>query len=278
MLANDLLRGVIQVRDRASLRNPGLKILMLVTTLILSVMEFSFWSADSCSFPSISQQCLISLILVVATSVDLRMFGWGRFLRRSLVFSIVLIGVSLAASGEVIFLEILWNRFLGVWSIVPVLRKIEGSTWLGIVDLYAAFLAASNLSTRDFIWVGRRLLLPAALPIYQVFIVTTAVLASAAPRIGAEVYWIARMRSRLLQNPSCKGVRGSSFSLFFNVAANALLYRFTYVAQVVERLLDDRGFFRMSYIEPIELRLSASDVVALVLLVVGMTATFLARI
>ena len=277
MFTDDLLSGIIQVKDRASLTNPVLKLFLVFASLLLSIFQFTFYRyySDWNWTPNIAQQCLISLTLIIASSVDLRDSGRHRFLWRTLFFGTILASISFAESGHVSMLEVLWNKFLGMWSMLPLLQRIEGTTWLGIVDIYAAFLAFSNLNNRNFIWFGRRIILPSTRQMYQVFVVTIAVLASAAPRVGAEVYWIARMRYRLLQNPACNRENKKPIDLFFNIMFIALLYRFSYVAQVIERLLEDRGYFEEPYTEPMEGYTSQSDIVAIVMLVVGVASVLL---
>jgi hypothetical protein len=269
MLVNDMVLGIIQVKDRASLSHPFLKTALLVSALLFSILHFTFYGYYPSMAPNIAQNSIISLTLIVASSVDLRNYGLPRFFRRTIFFGIILISIALADKNIFFFRELLFNQFLGVWSMIPFIHSIKGNTWLGAVNLYAGYLAINNLNTRDYVWIGRRIILPKTRYVYQIFVVTTAVLSSAAPRIGSEVYWLARMRTRLLKNPKCSNSNNSSIYLFFRILSNSILYRFSYVAQVIERLLEDRGYFSDQYADPIEHIVSQSDIVALSIIVLG---------
>jgi hypothetical protein len=158
--------------------------------------------------------------------------------------------------------------FSKVYSWIPILNNFSAESWLYLVFFFIAILAVRCFNTREALWLGRHLFWRTLFTVYAIVVITFAVINSALP-LRMSVSWrVARDKGVLFRNPYL----GRRFGRCGRIAKTTELFAITLVgnnaaiAQSVELLSKQRGFFRIGYKEVIGGILSPEDVMAILLL------------
>ncbi len=261
-----IIEAALQEEGTSELRNPILKLLLIVLPLCLVFNEAA--TRHGGGVPARPEQILILQYgMLVATVVCLGEVCVRRFARVSTAYGILLLGLAgLLAGRDNIFREAV-TLLARVYNEVPLLSALSMRTWITILGLGIAVRAAHNVHSRDALWYGRTFLSGWAFRAYIVFIVTHAVVHSVLFSKLAEAWGVARARFYLGANPgSARRKRGQrlldGFAHFLSVLGRAI----EYVGDLIFSLVHERGFFTDDYRDAHPLRGGRGDILACIVL------------
>src|SRR5438270_1164301 len=230
-LADDLIEGALQHDDSAELRNPLVKIAFVILPLALVLNEPALRAGHGIPL-TLAQLVLLSFFLYVCAIVDLRAHNRGSFFRRALVVGAIValtVGSKMAQAGPA---DATRKLLLRVYGELPFVNQLSPRTWLIIFLVVIAIIAVKNLSSRDAIWLGRKIFFSRLFTVYVVVVTTFCTLHSALPRLLAEDFQTARLRYWLHARSNRHG-RFARVKLAFQTFVRALMLDVEHTGDVV---------------------------------------------
>ncbi len=268
-LATDIIDSELQVRTASELRNPLLKVLLILAPWTLVVWEGTTRLGGQASLNAC--QLVVTVYgVTTASGVDTRAGKLHLFLRRALVLFVLLVLFLLGTRGNENAIAGVLANIAEMYQRIPLLGRIGFRTWLIIALIFAGVVATANLSTRDGLWLGRKTLAGFRFNLYMIAMVTLAVVMSSLTVRLEDCWRIGFARYHLLRNHAYGHLswwlraRGELWAFFAS-----LFYYVDHTADVVRSLVEDRGFFEDDYRDAHVIHWGVADSVAVVLLLVA---------
>lgn len=274
-LADDLIEGALQHDDSAELRNPLLKIALVILPLAL-VLNEAFQHGGRGIALTLPQLVLLSFFLYIAAIVDLRAHNRGSFLRRTVVVGVIVALTVAGKTAQAAPADTARKLIAKVYGQLPIINWFSPRTWVLFFLLFVAIIAVKNLSSRDAIWLGRKILYSKLFTVYVVVVTAFCTLHTALPRLLAEDFQTARLRYWLRAGSNGHG-RLTRLKLAFRTFIRAFLLDVEHIGDLVRSLILERGFFSETYIDRHGLHSGGADVVALVLLSAACFSAYIIR-
>lgn len=275
-IGKQLVEAEIQADSTADLRNPLLKLILLLFPLglILNQTFQRYWAGVELSLPGL---IIISYFLHLAVVVNLRSEKLSRFVARALGYGfLTVLGVEAVTNGAFnTGFGAFAGRFEALYKGIPLIRKLGPDLWLLLIWVAAGYRAARNITSRDALWLGRRLLWRTAFLVYTVIIVTFAALHSAIPTRIRDAYAVAGSRYHLTAHPDVPDKRRRMTrraAEAVRAGTSVLLFHIDVAGDQVRSLVRERGFFRIGFADPTPGRMGLADTIAIVLLLAGVAS------
>lgn len=277
-IAKAIYFGQIGVADTSGLRNPVVKLLVLLVPMSAVVIQ---QVARAFSLPRLTMR---ELVIVGALSY---IVGVANFSPRSLSATFRRVLASLIVAGGLYYivanpgcqLAAIVGIFSKTVSAMPVLRNISGESWLLLFYVLIIVLAIRNFTTRDALWLGRKMLWKWLFEVYALTIVTFATINSSLPLRLRLSMSLARDKRALLRNPyqEERAGRVKRFARWAWVFASTLILHNIEMAHAIESLTYQRGLFRLRYRDQLGATFGAEDAVAVILMCLGVFLIVLHR-
>jgi hypothetical protein len=270
--AEFIYRGKVGADGLAGIRNPLVKVLTIVVPLAVIFFQNFARQIDLDRFSN-GELVFIATLSYVSVIINFETKERNRFANRLLRW-VVIVGVAYLITMPSLDAYTQYLSFMAYQ--LRVLHAILGhiidaesfSTILLIVPMYVGI---RNFTTRDALWLGRKILWSSysnlLFQIYVVVIVAVSVLNTALP-LRVSVSWIvAKDKALLLKNHDLAQSTGWFKRLGVHVwlFASTLIGHNTRMAIAIETLTRQRGMFRDQYRDPIATATSSEDIVVLVL-------------
>lgn len=261
----------------SGLRNPLVKLTAVILPLGLVVYQ---QAARSLSWTALGSKDLliVSVFLLVATTLNFAPRERTQLIRRFLLSIAIVAAVVYVSREPNSAIAVALGFVSAIYKVIPLLGNIQAESWLHFIFIYIAYRAAYSLNSRDLLWLGRKFLFRPAFLIYTVCVATGSVVHSILPLRLFLSWRIALDKGALLRNPDVVRSSSPSVSLFrFRLFTLSLLLQNDFLAETVELLVSQRGYFRRGYSDFIGFDFALEDTVAIGLCILGVFALAAAR-
>lgn len=265
-LGKQLLGAELQWHPTSGIRNPLVKCILVLLPLILGAIGGAWKVEATQGAENIKTAFLLWCALVTYLSVhmDMRNHNRGSTMGRVVFAAVCIILISIGA-----------KEFPGIrdfYSRTPLAGFVSQSTW-ALLFLFAVSVSAIRLiSSRDALWLGRKLVVRPVYEVYMTTVVVFFILQNSVSRripVPFNVAW-----TKYYLRGDRRGV-GWARRVAWSIRAftMVLLSQLTEMATLTHSLLEERGCFEVDHKDQYHWRnCGSSDVVAIVLLVLGACA------
>lgn len=270
-----LYSGRITQESRSGHTNPVVKLFLLCSPLSF-VMYQQVGRLVGWPRLAAAKVVIVALALFWASILNFRDRELSRTIKRGITGALFFGGLFFVTTNPESPLTAALGFVSMVYHAVPILRDVAPESWLYLVFFYIAITAVNNFNTRDTLWLGRRLLLwwDRLYVTYVVIVITFCVIHSALPlRVGLS-WSIASDKAALLNNPY-RSVRQTWLSrrmTLWRIFGLTTIGNNSSIAQAIELLCEQRGFFRIGYRDVIGRDVAAEDVAAIAIISIAVLA------
>lgn len=273
--------GRNNVEDTSGHVNPCVKLTLLFLPLAFVAYQ-QIGRLKGWGRLDISETTVVALVLFIAIILNFRDNEIHRMIRRIVLAVMFFGGLFVVVRFPKTTVAAILGIFSKTFSSIPVLGKVAPESWLYITFFFIAVIAVRSFNSRDTLWIGRRFLLwwDRLFVVYVIVITTFCVINSSLPLRLALSWRVASDKATLAGNPYQHSQLGwiGRQSLKWRLFALTLFSGNSGIAQSIHLLCEQRGFFRRGYRDAIGRQVSAEDIIALILLMLGTVTLLLLRL